>query len=352
MAGFLRNKISSFSLTIFLLGIGASASHAREWDSESSRMEVFDCQKNLPLFKYQSSAEFRVENSYLAMVASWLGHQRPEIMTSQLGDWGFDKISFFTPDGAGPTGYIARREKLLLLSFRGTESISDYVHNTSFMQTDLQSIGFPGHGHLGMARKFSKLKPEILDKAAQFITPGDEIVIVGHSLGGVMAMLASLSLEQHGYAVHLLQTFGQPHFGNAEFNDYANGILQSVYHRVEHEADITPHVPPLNSSAGAFASILPQKTKKLRDSIERVIGRLGFTPTPGNMRHLDDKNGLKLTDEGMEANFDNSYWIDVAKVLQNRKIDPDWITKTIKNFEDHKPNRYICSLASAINRQH
>jgi pimeloyl-ACP methyl ester carboxylesterase len=345
-----RFGVSVFGLicsSAVTLGLSNSGS-AREWDSLSSRMNKLPCQEDLPLFKYHPEQGFNAENAYLAMVASWLGHQKPEITVNQLRDWEFNEMSLFTPDRAGQTGYAAKRDGLVLLSFRGTESISDYVLNTAFIQTDNAKIGFPGRGHLGMVTKFGKLKAEILADVRKYRTNQEQVVIVGHSLGGVMAMLAALTLQEEGIPVHLLQTFGQPHFGDSVFNEYAAPRLQEFYHRVEHENDITPHVPPLLTSAQAFSEILPQKMKRMRNGMVRLFNRLEFMPTPGSMRILEDQSGLQLTAEGLETKLDQSYWQRITGDLAGRKDDPDWFSKILENFADHQPSRYICALASTV----
>lgn len=61
-----------------------------------------------------------------------------------------------------------------------------------------------------------------VEEAIAKYTP-DSIYYTGHSLGGAMASIAALKLEEEGYARGiklLVYTFGQPRVGNRRFARY------------------------------------------------------------------------------------------------------------------------------------
>lgn len=76
--------------------------------------------------------------------------------------------------------------------------------------------------------------------------PGSNIIFTGHSLGGALANLSSLTfVEEHPnkYPKLLLYTFGQPRVGNHNYADYHNKLIPNDY-RVVHHLDPIPHLPP------------------------------------------------------------------------------------------------------------
>ncbi|EXJ64899.1 hypothetical protein A1O7_01238 [Cladophialophora yegresii CBS 114405] len=80
--------------------------------------------------------------------------------------------------------------------------------------------------------------------------PGYQLVLVGHSLGGAVAALASLEMQARGWDPHVT-TFGEPRIGNAALNRFIDKRfnLNSTdpeslkYRRVTHIDDPVPLLP-------------------------------------------------------------------------------------------------------------
>ncbi len=81
--------------------------------------------------------------------------------------------------------------------------------------------------------------------------PGYELVLVGHSLGGAVAALASLEFQARGWDPHVT-TFGEPRVGNLALNqfidkrfNFSNSTMveDAKYRRVTHVDDPVPLLP-------------------------------------------------------------------------------------------------------------
>ena len=81
--------------------------------------------------------------------------------------------------------------------------------------------------------------------------PGYELVLVGHSLGGAVAALASLEFQARGWDPHVT-TFGEPRVGNLALNHFIDRrfslsntttVEDAKYRRVTHVDDPVPLLP-------------------------------------------------------------------------------------------------------------
>ena len=81
--------------------------------------------------------------------------------------------------------------------------------------------------------------------------PNYQVTLVGHSLGGVVAALASLEFKARGWEPQVT-TFGEPRLGNqalvdyldAQFNLTHQASFRGTYRRVTHVNDPVPLLPP------------------------------------------------------------------------------------------------------------
>jgi predicted lipase len=72
------------------------------------------------------------------------------------------------------------------------------------------------------------------------------IFISGHSLGGALALLASVDIKETLKPSNkiTLYTYGQPRVGNQAWATYVYSLFPNNYIRVTHADDAVPHMPP------------------------------------------------------------------------------------------------------------
>ncbi|CAH2354166.1 putative autophagy-related protein 15 [[Candida] railenensis] len=154
--------------------------------------------------------------------------------------------------------------KTLIVSLRGTRSAPDTytdlrVEMTSYtnLNKHLPSCGPNCRVHRGFFNNYlstlNKINPVIEKAIEEYDNEGDlQILIMGHSLGGAVALLLALHyLDSLGNSNKLkLVTMGQPLVGNKQFTNWADMQLQSFspieerkFWRVIHKGDVVATLP-------------------------------------------------------------------------------------------------------------
>ncbi|KAJ2735723.1 hypothetical protein IW152_001361 [Coemansia sp. BCRC 34962] len=146
-------------------------------------------------------------------------------------------------------GYIARNpdKKLIIVAFRGTDNILQWVDNTDVWQMQWPAALNNSYVHRGFLRGYLSVQAIVLNYVKEIATeyPDYSISLAGHSLGGAKAAicLLDLSLTMPELLPRLrLYTQGQPRVGNRGFANAINalGVLIS---REVYEYDLIPRLP-------------------------------------------------------------------------------------------------------------
>ncbi|PWV01700.1 putative lipase [Trypanosoma cruzi] len=152
--------------------------------------------------------------------------------------------------------FVGVNESMIVVSFRGTRDVTNWLHNLDFIFAPYTHDGCVGClVHAGFNCELKSLWTEMWGYLQELVAgKGIEgILITGHSLGGAMATLAACQFYVAEFVVPsalkvLLYTFGQPRVGNEAF---INWLLASFCrgghesYRVTHKRDPVPHVPPM-----------------------------------------------------------------------------------------------------------
>ena len=153
-------------------------------------------------------------------------------------------------DGGTDThALILNRGGYLILAFRGTASIRNWITDAEFERVTIISgvDGSSSKVHKGFNAAWNavlgKLFHALGDTAnAHACKP---MFITGHSLGGALAQMAALALQRNGFPVAQIYTFGQPRVGNGDFKRRYEAALGDKTFRVVYEEDIVARVPHL-----------------------------------------------------------------------------------------------------------
>ena len=98
--------------------------------------------------------------------------------------------------------------------------------------------------HSGFYEYANLVYDEILEQVKKMRKKEENVFVVGHSLGGAMAVLVAEQLAHDGIPVRELRTFGQPRVGTRRFREHLEGCDIGRYVRYVNNNDIVPHVPP------------------------------------------------------------------------------------------------------------
>lgn len=169
-------------------------------------------------------------------------------------------------DTQGYIGYMPEQSSIYIV-LRGSKSFQNWID-------DFDAIMIPYNGstectecfvHEGFNYAWSRVATAVIEDVKLLRTkfPSYQIVITGHSLGGALASLAAIQLQElfnaevslsNKYSMRAEQklglvptirlfTYGAPRFGNMAFSAYASDLVRDK-NRVTHYRDMAPHCPP------------------------------------------------------------------------------------------------------------
>ncbi|KAF8329761.1 lipase [Cantharellus anzutake] len=150
-------------------------------------------------------------------------------------------------------GYDPNHLGAIVVGHQGTDASklkADLVDADFFLE-NLNPTLFPGvpasvRAHNGFLGTHSRSAPGVLAavQAAIRATGSKTIHLVGHSLGGAIALLDAIYLPLHlpPDTVFHTNTFGMPRVGNQAFADYVDAHVTSLA-RITNKKDLAPIIP-------------------------------------------------------------------------------------------------------------
>jgi hypothetical protein len=195
-------------------------------------------------------------------------------VSTDLKNLGFDLINPYTCDKNENFSYLATNGKYAVLAFKGTVPSESQTVKTDldfkFVKTNY------GKFHEGFLTTFEEMQPQIEKDLAQLKMP---IFITGHSLGGALALVATIFLKDQEY-LSAAYTYGCPKIGNEQF---ANCLLKVPVYRIVHRADMVPSVPLWIMGYKSYGDLrYLSDDGKMCEGSEAVFKRLGASLNPLN----------------------------------------------------------------------
>ncbi|ORY43600.1 alpha/beta-hydrolase [Rhizoclosmatium globosum] len=164
-------------------------------------------------------------------------------------------VNVYSSADGSEQAYIAvnTATKTIILSFRGSHNIQNWINNIEFIQSSIPITGAPSsvQVHSGFWQVWTSVQDSTRTQLANYrkTYPDYDIVFTGHSLGASVSVLAALvSISQWGVPASKVSVIniGEPRTGNTAFYQYVLGRGFKQVSRVVNYADIVPHFP-LNS---------------------------------------------------------------------------------------------------------
>lgn len=154
-------------------------------------------------------------------------------------------IRFFNSRNTGTEGFIAGDEEKIIIAFRGTSEIKDWLTDAASIQKSWSSILNIGKVHSGFFDSLTSVWSLIMEHLQELQTKDQRIWITGHSLGGALAALtyATLRLQSPKYELAGAYTFGQPRIGDKLMCQSFDADSKHHFFRVVNNNDIVPRVP-------------------------------------------------------------------------------------------------------------
>lgn len=192
-------------------------------------------------------------------------------------------------------------EKAIVVAFRGTYSIANTVVDLSTVPQEYVPYPSPDDGvdrpkepqhrcnnctvHSGFLESWRQARKLVIPQLQELkeTYPDYPIQLVGHSLGGAVAMLAALELTVSlGWDDTITTTFGEPKVGNQGLVDYVDAVFnlgednnadpeKRVYRRVTHVDDPVPMLPLTEWGYRPHGGEFFINKKELSPSVEDVV---------------------------------------------------------------------------------
>ncbi|MES2744989.1 MAG: lipase family protein [Bdellovibrionota bacterium] len=301
------------------------------------------CKVRLQNFDFSLSDSYSEKNAYLALWAS-MAVEIPdrELMALTLESWGFRDVKLIGRPLKGAQAYIADTDDYLLVAVRGTTSFLETLQDMRLAQSSLSGIGLPGKAHRGFVSLYQQVYRELgpILKQRNLESP-KPIVLVGHSMGGAVALLLAMKLEAEGFAVQSLYTSAQPRVGDEIFYREVSSTLDGRYFRLENSHDFVPHVPPSTSVGSDFASIFFAEGTRSYSSLTRLVETLDYGLPVGKKVVFGDD---WLTSLGDEREDEKRFWQSTKTDLTKGDGFDPLFALIDRQGSVHAPPSYICQF--------
>ena len=293
----------------------------------------------LPYDFAPKSSEFSVSNAFWAM---WFAqramlHGDPGVKR-ELDELGFSRMQLIEANELGTQAFVAARPDVVILAFRGSTELIDWLGDFNFPQRDGALYGVPGQVHQGFAGALEAVWPALATLVPAFADRRQPIWVTGHSLGGGEAVLAAARFARLGLPITAVYTFGAPRVGNRAFARAANELLDGHLYRIVNDLDIVPRLPPTADAADAASPIVPiaggAAASWLRELDYLHPGRMGW--------FRDAANSALTWFSPLDDSEDVPFW-QQASVGGTLGV----IARSADQGKRHAHQRYLCRLYQA-----
>jgi hypothetical protein len=163
--------------------------------------------------------------------------QGPRSEWNKLKEHGYEMlVNLETTHGVD--GYIAQNEKTTVIAFRGTELRDDVIDVWTDAKFILRKQERGGAVHSGFLDAYSSVEKIIEQYKPQM---RENVLIVGHSLGGAMAQLCHVRTFEHEPFCHSISYAG-PKVANRKFWNSVLCVPRML--KVVWDLDMVPRLPP------------------------------------------------------------------------------------------------------------
>ena len=226
----------------------------------------------LPIITKENITRYDYDISLFLAKASKISYLSEQEIKDYYQIQNNDEFIFFNNNDTNTQGYCVSDKNTIIIVFRGTNNIEDWINNGKLKQEYYLSHN---HDNIKLHCGFNNAIDGIIAQILTFIYSKynkkvKHILITGHSLGGALSSILSFRLKKsHGISPRLIYTFGQPRVGNIEFaKDYDNLLGNNTY-RIINENDFIPKLPnkSINNYSHFNLNRLLLNSEKINESI-------------------------------------------------------------------------------------
>lgn len=209
-------------------------------------------------------------------------------------------VSTFQEQTTDTYGYVARDPERLeiVIAFRGTASVPNFVTDASvtLVQCSSSGVKYPTGAlcHTGFQNAYNAVASQVISIVRAQLTqfPKYTIRVTGHSLGGALASLAAVSMQQN-FPSNLVfaYTLGQPRTGDYNYAQFVDTLFpfrlgKPTFMRAIHTNDGVPGMPRAGSDGSTISSglgtVLPNNNLNAKSGYRHHGTEFWQTPDPAS----------------------------------------------------------------------
>jgi len=227
----------------------------------------------------------------------------------------------------------------VLVLYRGTEDVLDYVLNGTFFTTKGDKHGLPGWVHEGFLINFYLSWARVRNALKEATEAGKSIVFASHSLGGVLSQYAAWLAESEGMKVIRVYAFQAPNPGDSQFKSAFDERFAGRASNTLYGDDVTPHIPPIFESAEAFGKA---SLKPLASTLVKLLDKANYGALAGRFG-LDAQGNQSPISESRLPSSEIEYWTAYQKKMGGQPF-PLGMNSQTPVIADHDIDRVLCAL--------
>lgn len=291
-----------------------------------------DDNKNFSVRNIQSAAWFarQIQLTSGLRNAAWMSlPTRPlNVREFELERWGLHAV-------------LLEFEEHVLVVYRGTEDVLDYILNAAFYTTRKgRELGLPGWVHEGFLTNFKLSWDDMVIAIKEAASGGKTVSFAAHSLGGALSQFAAWILEEEGLRVGKVYAFQSPNAGDIEFQRAFESRFGDRHVNTLFGDDVTPHIPPVFEAADAF-------TRAVVKPLGGVLGRLVKAAQYGGIgqRFIVNRDGSQILIPSENVNaHEIRYWESYLEKSQGKPF-PLSLSPNSAFIVDHDMDNVLCTLS-------
>ncbi|MEY3237999.1 MAG: hypothetical protein RI883_2100 [Bacteroidota bacterium] len=156
----------------------------------------------------------------------------------------FNFLGIKSIKGYDPEIIVINQNDLILILYRGTDDVNDNRYaewkgsDFSISKVPSDSVLNNSKIHKGFWKSFDIVKEELINLLDSLDAKNKKIWISGHSLGGAMAILTGVYLQQSNYSITNIYTYAAPiAIGDKNFAELGRTVLTDRIQRFEYYLD-------------------------------------------------------------------------------------------------------------------
>ena len=206
---------------------------------------------------------------------------------------------------------VAEHDSYVVLAFRGSTTMQDWLTDLKFSQAKTKQTGLPGRVHRGFVNAIEEGWPRIAELLRRADKAGKTIWITGHSLGGGLSHIAAMRAASEGIPIAGIYTFASPRVGDDDFVKAYDRQFRGRSYRVVNVEDLVPHVPPNQEAEKEFAAIVAPVKKKLGVRLAAKGAFMMVRYSHAGELYVFDERGVFRGRQNTSGKDDARYWRQV-----------------------------------------